>query len=438
MRPYGFGAAGSIARMVAAASAARCASTSSASSSARSIGVSPERTRTSPSKRSSDPRAEAIASPVPRASCWTASVDVRRESNASPPRSAASTRPRPDRRRAAARRRAPSRPSAGRAAGADASASPSASACRGRRPSRRLRGSRHAGRVEAGAPGFEPGITGPKPVALPLGYAPPVSTTTSFPEARPRRRPGLLAVGPGRTGGIAACPVQGHAHPDRYETPLPRPCPWPERPPARARAQANQAASDATQRRSASRPKGGSSAREAKPLSGPQPVEGRGSWGNHGFPHAQRRSPSSSASARSARTASAMIASVPRMNAAIGMSATSTWDIAAVQLACATVSLPRAPSDDHVEEDDDRADDQGEPAGDHVEDDEQALHHRDPDREAESALLQPATGPARAVVDDRELHRSQPYQAGTVSQVSPSRRSRRRAASASRRRENSP
>src|SRR5215203_2694776 len=26
--------------------------------------------------------------------------------------------------------------------------------------------------VLAGAPGFEPGITGPKPVALPLGYAP--------------------------------------------------------------------------------------------------------------------------------------------------------------------------------------------------------------------------------------------------------------------------
>jgi hypothetical protein len=28
----------------------------------------------------------------------------------------------------------------------------------------------------AGAPGFEPGITGPKPVALPLGYAPMVGT----------------------------------------------------------------------------------------------------------------------------------------------------------------------------------------------------------------------------------------------------------------------
>jgi hypothetical protein len=27
----------------------------------------------------------------------------------------------------------------------------------------------------AGAPGFEPGITGPKPAALPLGYAPPAS-----------------------------------------------------------------------------------------------------------------------------------------------------------------------------------------------------------------------------------------------------------------------
>src|SRR5262245_27910691 len=27
--------------------------------------------------------------------------------------------------------------------------------------------------VKAGAPGFEPGIAGPKPAALPLGYAPP-------------------------------------------------------------------------------------------------------------------------------------------------------------------------------------------------------------------------------------------------------------------------
>ena len=41
-----------------------------------------------------------------------------------------------------------------------------------RRPSRSLRASVVVHRHEAGAPGFEPGITGPKPVALPLGHAP--------------------------------------------------------------------------------------------------------------------------------------------------------------------------------------------------------------------------------------------------------------------------
>src|SRR5207244_9215657 len=30
--------------------------------------------------------------------------------------------------------------------------------------------------VKAGAPGFEPGIAGPKPAALPLGYAPELGT----------------------------------------------------------------------------------------------------------------------------------------------------------------------------------------------------------------------------------------------------------------------
>lgn len=29
--------------------------------------------------------------------------------------------------------------------------------------------------VKPGAPGFEPGIAGPKPAALPLGYAPSIS-----------------------------------------------------------------------------------------------------------------------------------------------------------------------------------------------------------------------------------------------------------------------
>ena len=38
----------------------------------------------------------------------------------------------------------------------------------------------------AGAPGFEPGITGPKPVALPLGHA-PEQGTGSLPPARSRQ-----------------------------------------------------------------------------------------------------------------------------------------------------------------------------------------------------------------------------------------------------------
>src|SRR5207237_6433089 len=66
----------------------------------------------------------------------------------------------------------PSPPSAARATGADASASRSSCACRAHRPSRLLRGRRTCQERMAGAPGFEPGITGPKPVALPLGHAP--------------------------------------------------------------------------------------------------------------------------------------------------------------------------------------------------------------------------------------------------------------------------
>src|SRR5712671_29545 len=33
--------------------------------------------------------------------------------------------------------------------------------------------------IGAGAPGFEPGIAGPKPAALPLGYAPPQDSVTT-------------------------------------------------------------------------------------------------------------------------------------------------------------------------------------------------------------------------------------------------------------------
>src|SRR4051794_7880852 len=37
----------------------------------------------------------------------------------------------------------------------------------------------------AGAPGFEPGIAGPKPAALPLGYAPPHPSIGTNPSVHP-------------------------------------------------------------------------------------------------------------------------------------------------------------------------------------------------------------------------------------------------------------
>src|SRR5439155_1644755 len=48
----------------------------------------------------------------------------------------------------------------------------------------------------AGAPGFEPGIAGPKPAALPLGYAPPVRVSPKDGiETAARQSPYGLQVG---------------------------------------------------------------------------------------------------------------------------------------------------------------------------------------------------------------------------------------------------
>jgi hypothetical protein len=76
-----------------------------------------------------------------------------------------------------------------------------------------------------GAPGFEPGIAGPKPAALPLGYAPPGSRVTPVdPDAR---EAGLDGGRPGEAGtasmvGAAesaprhlATPHQGRGNPSR-------------------------------------------------------------------------------------------------------------------------------------------------------------------------------------------------------------------------------
>ena len=47
----------------------------------------------------------------------------------------------------------------------------------------RCEGLAHEGMVMAGAGGFEPPVTGPKPAALPLGYAPPAIHGTSNQES---------------------------------------------------------------------------------------------------------------------------------------------------------------------------------------------------------------------------------------------------------------
>src|SRR5438067_948179 len=67
----------------------------------------------------------------------------------------------------------------------------------------------------AGAPGFEPGIAGPKPAALPLGYAPPHS---SIGTARRRHRAALQTAAPAKPArppsGIArAAAALGYAPP---------------------------------------------------------------------------------------------------------------------------------------------------------------------------------------------------------------------------------
>ena len=55
-----------------------------------------------------------------------------------------------------------------------------------------------AGSMMAGAPGFEPGIAGPKPAALPLGYAPLRA------EYRPQSPPAGASVGPGTLAAVAS------------------------------------------------------------------------------------------------------------------------------------------------------------------------------------------------------------------------------------------
>ena len=169
MRPYERRSSGSNESTVPAAPAERCVSTSARSSSGVSAGTSPFSTRTSPSAPASAVRAERTASPVPSGSCWTAT--------STPSKSAAvsgdattTMRSAPLARAAPITQSTIRRPSSGwRCFGV-------ALFMRVPRPPAITTAARSFGMGQvkmAGAPGFEPGITGPKPVALPLGHAPP-------------------------------------------------------------------------------------------------------------------------------------------------------------------------------------------------------------------------------------------------------------------------
>src|SRR5487761_993952 len=167
-RPDARASAGSNESTVAAAPARRCVSTSASTVSAVSAGTSPFSTSTSPSVPSRAARAARTASPVPSAASWTATS----RSSYEPALSGDATttiRATPASRAAAITQSTMRRPRSGcRCFGV-------ALFMRVPRPPASTTAARSSAMCQlkmAGAPGFEPGITGPKPVALPLGHAP--------------------------------------------------------------------------------------------------------------------------------------------------------------------------------------------------------------------------------------------------------------------------
>src|SRR5262249_27689859 len=201
-------------------------SSSSASTPVVIVAASPVTTSTSPSKPSRLSRAAAAASPVPRGSRCTATVTP---SNASLASGAVTTTSGsgPSPRVASITQSARRRPGSG---------------CRCFGVSERMRVPSPAARTTAasfefvteiaGAPGFEPGIAGPKPAALPLGYAPPscvwlsdIVCWTAAPDtgtASRRRRKRRLGTWLPRISGESLAPVveekqQGDSGEDRGE-----------------------------------------------------------------------------------------------------------------------------------------------------------------------------------------------------------------------------
>ena len=148
-------------------------SRSSASRSDVRSGVSPERTSTSSTAPSSASRVLRIASPVPSARSWTATST---SPNASRVAGEATTRVRAGSsgRAASSTQSTILRPRIGwRCLGTDERMRvPRPPAITTAASFVSVTGANEPTSEMAGAPGFEPGIAGPKPAALPLGYAP--------------------------------------------------------------------------------------------------------------------------------------------------------------------------------------------------------------------------------------------------------------------------
>src|SRR5207247_1645975 len=163
IRPYARASGGSNESTVALAVAERCSATSCSSRSELMRGWSPD-TTSSVLASPTFSRAARSESPVPSGCCWTATVTPSSASAASGERTTTSGSA-PSGRTASTTQSTRRRPSSGcRCFGvADFILVP--------RPAAMTTAARSPA-IRTGAPGFEPGIAGPKPAALPLGYAP--------------------------------------------------------------------------------------------------------------------------------------------------------------------------------------------------------------------------------------------------------------------------
>src|SRR5919108_1836652 len=218
MRPYARGSSGSNESTVAAAPDDLCSATSCSSSSGVTRGASPDTTSTlrAPSTLR---RAARTASPVPSGSSWTAtsmpsnalaaSGDTTTTSGSAPSGRTASTTQSTRRRPSNGCRcfavedfirvpRPPASTTAASPSGIRSGAPGFEPGIAGPKPALRPK-VRHAYAAHfrpisiasalawmAGAPGFEPGIAGPKPAALPLGYAPPLKVSQRLRDAARR------------------------------------------------------------------------------------------------------------------------------------------------------------------------------------------------------------------------------------------------------------